>query len=152
MANGHGGYRRPASPAPASGPGALSRRTDGQVQAAPTGMDYGDHKQLMQQESTAPMAATPAVPDLQLPSGQPAGPVPSGSPVTPIGAPTQRPNEPITAGVDHGPGPGSEVLPLEHTAQFQAQGPMTQMLSQLAARDTSGSLSAVLQFAKLTGA
>ena len=30
MADGHGGYRRPTNPSPVSGPGALSRRTDGQ--------------------------------------------------------------------------------------------------------------------------
>jgi hypothetical protein len=29
MANGHGGPRTPANPAPVSGPGALSKRTDG---------------------------------------------------------------------------------------------------------------------------
>ena len=29
MANGRGGYRQPSNPAPVSGPGALSKRTDG---------------------------------------------------------------------------------------------------------------------------
>lgn len=29
MANGHGGHRTPSNPAPVSGPGALSQRTDG---------------------------------------------------------------------------------------------------------------------------
>ena len=29
MAEAHGGYRQPSSPAPVSGPGALSKRTDG---------------------------------------------------------------------------------------------------------------------------
>lgn len=50
------------------------------------------------------------------PSGPPPGPS-AGPPVAPgsLGAfdgPTQRPNEPVTAGADAGPGPGSEILGL----------------------------------------
>ena len=44
MPNGHGGYRKPEHPAPASGPGRLSKRTDGgpgQKLANYTGLDYG---------------------------------------------------------------------------------------------------------------
>lgn len=36
MTDGRGGYRRPTNPAPASGPGALSQRTDGGPPVAPT--------------------------------------------------------------------------------------------------------------------
>jgi hypothetical protein len=32
--------------------------------------------------------------------------------VTPLTAPTERPNEPVTAGMDFGAGPGSEALNL----------------------------------------
>lgn len=163
MATGqHGGYRRPGKPAPASGPGALSKRTDGQVKAVPTGLPYGQHQALMQQESVAPMSATPAIPDINAaPAGMPAGPAgpggqpmpsPSGSPVTPIGAPTQRPNEVITSGVNIGPGAGPEVLPMQHTGAFQQSGPMTQMLTQLSASDATGVLGTILQFAKQQGA
>jgi hypothetical protein len=35
-----------------------------------------------------------------------------GTPLTPLTAPTERPGEPITAGMDFGPGPGSEALNL----------------------------------------
>ena len=41
----HGGYRTPSNPAPVSGPGSLSQRTDGgprQVQAEMSGMPYGE--------------------------------------------------------------------------------------------------------------
>lgn len=149
-----GGYRKPGSPAPVSGPGSLSRRTDGQVKAVPTGLDYGDAKALHAQESTAPMAATPDVPPADVSgaaSGPPggAGPLPS---VTPIGAPTQRPDEPITHGVDIGPGGGSDVLPVEHQPQFVQQGPMTQMLAQLSARATTGVLAALYANAQAQGA
>jgi hypothetical protein len=33
--------------------------------------------------------------------------------VIPLGAPSRRPDEPVTAGVDAGPGPGREVLGLK---------------------------------------
>lgn len=159
MPNAHGGYRKPTHSAPVSGPGALSKRTDGQVQAAPTGMAYGDHQALMAQESTAPMSADPSTPTPNIPAPQrAAASAPGGAPaqprqpITPIGAPSQRPNEPVTAGVDIGTGPGSEVLPMQHTGAFQAAGPMTQMLGQLSASDQSGVLSTLLQFARSQGA
>lgn len=148
----HGGYRKPGSPAPVSGPGSLSRRTDGQVQSVPTGMDYGDSKALHAQESTAPMAATPDVPSPD--ASQMAGPPgAAGAPpaVTPIGAPTQRPDEPITHGADIGLGGGSEVLPVEHQNMTYQPGPMTQMLAQLSARDMTGSLATLYQFASAQG-
>jgi hypothetical protein len=64
MANGHGGPRTPSSPAPVSGPGALSKRTDGgpgakQPVRVPTGGAYGDATQLAQAQAGAPMAASP---------------------------------------------------------------------------------------------
>lgn len=155
MANGHGGYRKPTHSAPVSGPGALSKRTDGQVKAAPTGMAYGDHQQLMAQESTAPMSANPSTPtpNISAPQSAPGGaPAQPGPPLVPLGAPSQRPNEPVTHGVDIGAGAGSEVLPMQHTGAFQAAGPMTQMLGQLSASDQSGVLSTLLQFARSQGA
>lgn len=163
MANGHGGLRHPVNPAPVSGPGKLARRTDGgpgQKLMAPTGMDYGDHAALMNQERTAPMAQADSQPTADVPApappgpGGPAGPPGPGgmaAPPTPIGAPGD-PSNPITAGVDFGPGPGSEVLPMQHTPQYQQAGPMTQLLQQLSARDTSGVLSALYQSARAQGA
>lgn len=150
MANGHGGYRKPATPAPTSGPGSLSRRTDGQVQSVPTGMPYGEAGQLQAQEQTAPMSATPNTPTANVPAAQPQQqPTYHGQP---FGAPTARPNEPITAGVNIGAGPGPEALPVEQQPQYQQQGPTTQMLSRLFARDTSGALATLYQFAAAQGA
>lgn len=37
--------------------------------------------------------------------------LPLGPPVVPLSAPTQRPNEPVTAGLMSGPGPGPEAIP-----------------------------------------
>lgn len=105
MANGHGGKRRPRNPAQVSGPGKMSRRTDGgpqQVQAKMTGMAYGENKDFQDIQSSAPLAASSNVPS---PSAAPQV-QPNAQQVTPLFAPTQRPDEPVTAGAPVGPGPG----------------------------------------------
>jgi hypothetical protein len=38
--------------------------------------------------------------------------MPQGIPITPLDAPTQRPDVPIANGIDEGPGAGSEALTL----------------------------------------
>lgn len=97
MANGHGGYRRPTNPAPVSGPGRLSRRTDGGPQVPPGG-DYGDRKQLEQVQAAGQAAANSGGGPQQQPS---AGGPPASVDVF---APTRSPGEPITAGVPVGDG------------------------------------------------
>lgn len=98
-----GGYRQPANPAPVSGPGALSQRTDGgavegmtppQAKTDWTGLPYGDNKEVNDQQSGADLAGNP-VPTMP-------------SPVVPLSAPSQRPNEPVTTGIPIGPGAGPE--------------------------------------------
>lgn len=107
-----GGYRKPNNPAPVSGPGKASRRTDGgpldmkQNQVEVTGMGYGENKDLNEIQSMAPMSAAPSVPT-SLPTSMPSTPMPQPTPLT---APTERPNEPVTAGMDFGPGQGSQAL------------------------------------------
>jgi hypothetical protein len=97
-----GGYRKPENPAPASGPGALSQRTDGgPAQGAKymSGMPYGEN--TMDQQTAAPMAGrerVPSAPQIVMP--------------TPLMAPTQRPNDPVTSGIDIGDGPDSSALGL----------------------------------------
>ena len=97
-----GGYRKPENPAPMSGPGALSQRTDGgPAQGAKyiSGLPYGQGQSTYDQQTAAPMAAAqpaPAAPTIELP--------------TPLMAPTSRPDEPITSGINMGAGPGSEVM------------------------------------------
>lgn len=100
-----GGKRVPRNPAPVSGPGRMSRRTDGgpqQTKAEMTGMGYGENADFQEIQSGAPMAAAPTAPSARSRKGA------SGSPVsaTPLFSPTQRPDEPITAGAPFGPGPG----------------------------------------------
>ena len=83
-----------------SGPGKFAKRTDLQVQS--TG--YGDKAQYQANKSGAPLATAPKSPLLseapQVGMGQGVG----------LYDQTQRPNEPITAGIDSGAGPGSEAL------------------------------------------
>lgn len=104
-----GGYRQPSSPAPVSGPGALSKRTDGgpgQPVRAPSGGAYGDRQELEQLQQGAALSASPG------------GDAASGPPVDVtagligLGEPSQQPDVPVTAGAAAGAGPGLEALGL----------------------------------------
>lgn len=103
MARRRGGYRPPAQPAAVSGPGALSQRTDGRVPAMQrTGLPYGENKAVNEMQAGAPLSPQPQ-PGAGTPAAQGGARLPfSGGAFTP----TARPGEPLTAGVDFGPGPG----------------------------------------------
>ena len=106
MAGEHGGRRTPRKPAPVSGPGKLSKRTDGGPQARRDLPDaeYGEQGRFQDAQAGAPMAGNSQAPAPgQAPPPQPVN-------VVPFGAPSQRPDEPVTAGVDVGAGPGSTSL------------------------------------------
>ena len=110
MAEQHGGKRTPRNPAPVSGPGQLSRRTDGgpaQVNAQMTGMGYGENKDFMQIQEGAAMSASSAPRGAAKTSrGSSAGAMGGGG-STPLFSDTQRPDEPVTAGAPFGPGAGA---------------------------------------------
>ncbi len=125
MANGHGGYRRPANPAAVSGPGSLSARTDGgpgknngrQAIAALPDAGYGEQAEFRGAQAGAPIQKV-AAPSSGAPGGVPSG----GSPLPPpLDAPTGRTDEPVTSGVDVGAGPGSDVLGLDNPADMTAE-------------------------------
>lgn len=102
---GRGGYRAPSNPAPVSGPGALSQRTDGgptQPAKYISGLPYGQGQQTYSNQVAAPMAGN-TMQQMEMPIE--------------LMAPTQRPNEPITAGIDIGEGPGSEIMNLPSTKE-----------------------------------
>lgn len=71
-----------------------------------TGFAYGENKAINEQQASAPMAATPT------PSFTPTNPVRNLPQATPLTAPTQRPDEPVTTGSPTGPGAGTEALML----------------------------------------
>ena len=110
-----GGYRKPGTPAPVSGPGALSKRTDGRIAE---GYAYGMNKQINEQAAAAPMAKAPR----PAPGAQAMNVVPPQTPVTPLSAPTMNPDESVMSGINMGAGPGSEALMLpsnqENAAEF----------------------------------
>ena len=122
MAEQQGGKRTPRNPAPVSGPGQLSRRTDGgpaQVNAQMTGMAYGDNQDFMEIQEGASMAAAPRSKGMaQAPQGSPMGAM-IGSGAGPLFSDTQRPDEPVTAGANFGPGPGA--APQLNSVQTAAQ-------------------------------
>jgi hypothetical protein len=104
-----GGYQKPSRPAPVSGPGALSRRTDGggagQPQQRLANAAYGEQKAFGEIQAGATMAQAdrPSVPQ-----------------VTPLNAPTERPEEPVTAGAPMGPGPGPESIGVTNSIRAQS--------------------------------
>ena len=92
-----GGYRQPGNPAPVSGPGSLSQRTDGgaidgmsQPQQQYTGFEYGKNKEVNDQQGGASLFAAPAMPEMDLS----------------LTAPTAFPDEDLSYGANWGTGPG----------------------------------------------
>jgi hypothetical protein len=108
-----------------SGIGSMSERTDLNVSSQPTryisGLPYGQGQATYEQQAAAPMAVNPLAE--------------VASDVTPITAMTQRPEEPITAGIDIGAGPGSEVMP---PMPAQPQPSLADTFNQLIKFDPSG--------------
>lgn len=96
-----------------AGPGKFSRRTD----LAYKSENYGDGVAYQAAKSGAPLASAPKSPLLsQAPQ------VPTGGAQTPLAGlydSTQRPDEPITHGVDVGAGGGSDVLSSQSQTQTQ---------------------------------
>lgn len=114
----------------ASGPGALARRTDrGPAQKLRELPDaqYGEAATYRDLQQAAPLAQTP-------------GPSPADAPIedqgpsqVPVGldAPSERPDEPVTAGAPSGPGPNTMDLPAQDGAAGYRNG--ISLLQQLAA-------------------
>ena len=101
--SGRGGYQAPSNPAPVSGPGALSQRTDVQSPMPMTGGPYGEATEMAEIQAGADMYAAPK---------------PSMSAPVPLTAPTQMPETPLTAGIPSGPGPGPNApAPAPNTLQ-----------------------------------
>jgi hypothetical protein len=113
----------PQNPAGASGPGPLSKRTDGgpaQALRQLPNAKYGENSQFQALQQGASLSASPSPQGapMQVPGGQPGElpPNPAAAQVVPFSAPTQRPNEPVTSGAALGPGPGP-IGPQQATMQ-----------------------------------
>lgn len=97
-----------------SGPGKYAKRTDLSYQS----QSYGDGVAYDAAKSGAPLARAPKSPML---SQAPVVPTANPIPTTGLYDPTARPNEPITHGVDVGPGGGSDVLAMQDATAGQYQ-------------------------------
>ena len=90
------------------------------------GLPYGQGEQTYAQQVAAPMAET-VEPSMAMP-------------VTGLTEPTQRPSEPITSGVDFGPGNDASVIQLPNT-----QPTVLSILRQIAQNDPSGETDLIFQ-------
>jgi hypothetical protein len=134
------------SGAPVSGPGRMSRRTDRspsqKIRELPDAA-YGEAQEFNDLQKQSPLANDPKAPAPGMQTGAPSGGGMPLSSVIPLSAPTQRPDEPVTAGVNGGPGPGPEALGpamSQRTAQYQSA---SDLVSQLAAASGSADLQAL---------
>ena len=124
----------------AAGPGKFAKRTDLPSQY------YGEGVETASVKSGAPLASTRGVADNV--GGRPAGAPAVSAPVTELFAPTERPDEPITAGIDRGVGPGSEALGLN---QIRSSEKLSDTLAKMIPYDTDGSIFVLYQEALARG-
>jgi hypothetical protein len=105
---------------------------------------YGEGVETEAIKSGAPLAKTGDV------KGMPASEVRSAvqGPVTELYAPTERPEEPITAGIDMGPGPGSEALIMQ--SRF-AERKLSDILAEMIPFDNTGEVAILYQNALARG-
>jgi hypothetical protein len=122
-----------------SGPGKYSVRTD-KLSMGSTA--YGEGVDTAAIQSGAPLGKTGDV------KGIPASEVRAAAQeqVVPLFAPTQRPDEPITTGINVGPGAGSEILGTARTTEK-----LSDTLAKLLPFDTTGEITILYQQAASRG-
>ena len=123
-----------------SGPGKYSARTDNLDMGS---IAYGEGVETAAIKAGAPLAKTGEV------RGMPASEVRAAAEtVTPLFAPTQRPDEPITAGIDMGEGVGSDALMMQ--SKF-AERKLSDILAEMIPYDTTGEIQYLYQNALSRG-
>jgi hypothetical protein len=125
----------------ASGPGKFSKRTDMSLGST----SYGEGQETAMLNTAAPKATTRGVADNV--GGRPSNPV-AQAPVTPLFAPSQRPEEPVTNGIDLGEGVGSSALMMQ--SQF-ADRRLSDILADMIPYDTTGEIQYLYQNALSRG-
>ena len=113
-----------------AGPGKYSTRTDKLDMGS---IAYGEGVETAAIKSGAPLATTPDV---------------RPQPVTELFAPSQRPEEPITAGIDMGAGPGSSALVMQ--SRF-AERKLSDILAEMIPFDNTGEVAILYQNALARG-
>jgi hypothetical protein len=123
-----------------AGPGKYSTRTDN-LQMGSTA--YGEGVETQAIKSGAPLSKTPDTRPAR------AGDVREAAmqgPVTELYAPSQRPGEPITAGIDMGAGPGSNALMMQKNMIK-----LSDSLAQMLPYDSTGEIAVLYQEALAQG-
>jgi len=122
----------------AAGPGKFSKRTD-----LPSAY-YGEGVETQAIQQGALLANTPGV---RPTSRTDMGMAPSQlERVTPLFAPSERPDEPITSGIAMGAGPGPEVLGMRQNAES-----LSNVLAQMLPYDTNGEIAILYEQAVARG-
>ena len=122
-----------------SGPGKFSKRTDLEYQS----QSYGDGVAYQAEKSGAPLATAQKSPLLSE-----APRVGAAEAAVGLYDPTTRPDEPVTAGIDMGAGPGSSALAMQ--SKF-AQVKLSDTLAQMLPYDTTGEIGILYQRALARG-
>jgi hypothetical protein len=124
-----------------SGPSKFSKRTDMSFGST----SYGEGGETAALNTAAPKAKTRGIADDV--GGRPASPA-TQTPVTPLFAPTERPDEAATAGIDLGDGLGSSSLMMQ--SQF-ANNKVSDSLAELLPYDSTGEINILYQQAIARG-
>jgi len=122
-----------------AGPGMYSTRTDNLQMGS---IAYGEGVETAAIKSGAPLGKTPDAVSEPRDTISSAAP----TPLTGLFAETERPNEPITAGIDRGEGPGSEALMIGKSVVK-----LSDTLAQMLPFDTTGEIAVLYQEALSRG-
>lgn len=115
-----------------SGPGPYAKRTDvGTPEMKMGSIAYGEGVETQAIKSGAPLSKSENAKPL---------------PVTELFAETQRPNEPITSGIDMGPGPGSSAIQMNKVTVK-----LSDSLAAMLPFDTTGEIAVLYQDALARG-
>jgi hypothetical protein len=128
-----------------SGPGPYSKRTDiGTPEMKMGSIAYGEGVETQDIKSGAPLGKTPDAVSEPQDRLRPA----SATPVTELFAETQRKDEPVTAGIDMGAGPGSSALMMQ--SKF-AERKLSDILAEMIPFDNTGEVVILYQNALARG-
>ena len=126
-----------------SGPSTFSKRTDVETPEIKLGsITYGEGKETQAIKSAEPLAKTPDVTASQAPRVSTQATVPTVG----LFEETQRPGEPITAGIDRGAGPGSSALMMAKSSEK-----LSDTLAKMLPFDTTGEIAILYQDALSRG-
>jgi hypothetical protein len=150
-----GGNRTDLTGPPAVAPAPAGQPNGQQPVAVPTGLPYGENQQLQQAQQAVHLpGAAPAPAAGPAPAG-PGSPLPQGAlqaaqqyqmpQLPPLERDSERPNEPVTAGLPSGPGPGPS------TPGSPGATGLSDLLGQMAKQSGSVALSQLAQRAQALG-